>query len=331
VTEAPVPLGIVIPARNEAATLPRLLASLMSQQDLDSVRCLALVDGCSEDESRAIVASWQPKLPTLRLVDNPQRITPVAFNLGIAACLEAGAEAILLIGAHSWLAAGFLVRLQEVLRRGDADIIGAVHDYPKPASLFDLAVQAFCESRLGRRLGFFSKLETATPTDVAPCPTIRRQVFDRIGFFDESMVRNQDNDFTSRARAAGLRILTNPRLRYTYVPRGSFSRHLRQMRGNGFWVGRRLRVHGLRHFAPAIFWGGLILSTLISLLAGWRWEWVTAAWVVPYLLAIGGATLAWAPRIGTAALWLPLLFIASHAAYALGIFHGVVGSVGLKA
>ena len=325
--EETMPLGIVIPVRNEAATLPQLLASLVSQKGLGSVRCLAVVDGRSQDDSRAIIASWQSQLPVLRLIDNPQRITPVAFNLGIAACLEAGAEAILLTGAHSWLAADFLARLQEILIKNDADIIGAVHDYPEPTCVFERAMQAFSESQLGRRLRFLSRLKSATPTDIAPCPTIRRQVFDRIGFFDETMVRNQDNDFTTRARVEGCRILTDPRLRYTYLPRGNFWQHLRQMHGNGFWVGRRLEVHGFRHFAPAIFWGGLILSVFFSFLARWRWEWVIGAWVAPYFLAIGGSTLSWAPRIGIAVLWLPLLFIAGHAAYALGTFQGMVARV----
>jgi succinoglycan biosynthesis protein ExoA len=321
-----VPLGIVIPVRNEATALPKLLQSLASQQATGSICCLALVDGQSEDDSRAIIASWQSRIPALQLIENPERITPVAFNLGIEASMEAGAEAVLLIGAHSWLAADFLQQLQEALRTLESPILGAVHDYPPATSRFQRAMQAFSESRMGRRLVAFSQLKKATETDVAFCPTIRRQVFDRIGLFDERMVRNQDNDFTTRARAAGFQIVTDPHLRYTYVPRGSFPQLLRQMRGNGLWVGRRPASHGLRHLAPALFWSGLIASSLVSLLSGGPWGWLVAVWGIPYLLVVAGAALAWARRIGSAALWLPVMFTAGHAAYALGTYVGLLTS-----
>jgi succinoglycan biosynthesis protein ExoA len=265
-------LGIVVPMRNEAAHLPKLLASLKHQSGIDSVCCLAIVDGCSEDDSKDVARSWQPALPMLHVFDNPKKNTPTGFNREIRACMEAGANAILLIGTHSWPEADFLQRLQQILAGTDAELIGAVHNYPEPTSWFEKVVQAFSESRLGRRLRFYSKLKLATPTNVAFTPTIRRQVFERIGVFDENMIRNQDNDFTSRPRAAGFRIITDPRLRYTYVPRRSLSLQLRQLYDNGYWGGRRLNVVGLKQFAPAIFWGGLSLSMVLGLLFGGYWH-----------------------------------------------------------
>jgi len=321
-----IPIGIVIPVHNESAALPKLISSLVDQLSLDSACCMAFVDGCSEDDSRSIIAAYQTKLPMLRLIDNPRRITPVAFNLGIAACLEAGAEAVLLFGAHGWLESEFLSKLQQILRSTDADIIGAVHRYPKPACRFETAVQAFSESRLGRRLNFFSKLKAPTPTNIAFSPTIRRRVFERIGFFDETMIRNQDNDFTSRARAAGLRIVTDPGLHHIYVPRKTFSQQLRQLYNNGYWGGRRLKVVGVKQFAPAIFWGGLILSMVLGLVVGGHWQWIIYAWATPYILAVVATTLVWAFRIGPASIWLPALFAGGHAVFALGTFKALLES-----
>lgn len=67
-------------------------------------------------------------------------------------------------------------------------------------------------------------------------PSIRREVFGRIGLFDETMVRNQDIEFTARAGAAGFRIVTSPRLRCRYSPPPTLRRLVRQMFGNGLWV-----------------------------------------------------------------------------------------------
>jgi succinoglycan biosynthesis protein ExoA len=329
-SEEVVPLGIVIPVRNEAVALPGLLASLAEQQAFRSVRCLALVDGRSEDNSRAIIASWHSRLPALRLIDNPRRITPVAFNLGIQECLRAGAEVVLLSGAHSCLALDYIQELQTALKVKEADIIGAVHDYPKPRTLFDRAVQAYSESRFGRRLGFLSKLKEPTETGIAFHPAIGRQVFERIGYFDESLVRNQDNDFESRARAAGFKIVTNPHLRYTYIPRGSLGRLLHQMYGNGVGVGRRPRAHSFRHLAPALLWANFILSAIVGALLGWPWYWWGVAGGALYLFFLGGETVMWLPRIGLSLLWLPLLFIIGHAAYAVGTFQSLFMSLWQK-
>jgi glycosyltransferase involved in cell wall biosynthesis len=326
---SPVPLGIVVPMRNEATAIPHLLASLEQQTCLASIGCLACVDGGSEDSSRTIVASWQSRLPCLQLLDNPRHITPVAFNLGVEACLQAGVEAVLFVSAHSWLASGFVAQLQHILQLDEADIIGAVHQYPPPKSAFEQAVQSYCESRLGRRLGWWSRLSTATPTDVAFCPTIRRRVFDRVGLFDETMVRNQDNDFTARARAAGARVVTYPSLRYTYIPPQSFARHLRQMHGNGVWVGQRLHAHSPRHFAPALFWGCVLVSLCVGWLTGhWRLG-LSIALCALYLVAIIGGTLSWLPQVGRGVYWLPALFVSGHLAYALGTYRSLL-TLGLR-
>jgi uncharacterized protein YegP (UPF0339 family) len=48
----------------------------------------------------------------------------------------------------------------------------------------------------------------------------RREVFDRIGVFDEELVRDQDDEFNYRLRAAGGRILLTPAVKSLYTVRG---------------------------------------------------------------------------------------------------------------
>ena len=324
-------LGLVIAVRNEARWLDALFQSLRDQEGIDGVRCIAVVDGRSEDNSREIIAGWTSRLPAVRLLDNPARIAPVAFNIGIRACLEAGAETVVLVSAHSALHDGFLSQLNAILERTDAGIVGCIHDFPPAADAFERASQAFAESRLGRRLGDFSRLTGLEETPIAFCPAIRRAVFERIGFYDETMVRNQDIEFTTRARAAGFRIMTSPRLKTRYAPPNSWGRLVRQMYGNGVWVGRRLSAHGLRHLAPALFFGALLACAIAAAVVGPPWAAITGALGGVYLLAVAAATLVWLPKAGGAALWLPLMFVGSHAAYAAGTFRGLVSREGPRA
>jgi glycosyltransferase involved in cell wall biosynthesis len=319
----PVPLGIVIAVRNEERWLDELFESLVQQADLGSVVCIAVVDGRSEDNSRVIVRNWIARLPMLRLLENAARIAPVAFNIGIRACRDAGADVVLMLSGHGSLHSGFLSGLQEVLASDDAAIVGCVHDFPTPVSSFERASQAFAESRLGRRLRSFSRLKGLTETDLAMCPAIRAEVFDSVGLFDETMVRNQDIDFQVRARAAGFRIVTAPQLKSRYSPPTSLGRLLRQMYGNGLWVGYRVSSHQIRHLVPSAFVGGLVLVAAAAVVEGGIWKWVLAAIGGTYLAALLGATLTWSRKIGRSAVWLPLLFVGSHFLYAAGTFRGV--------
>jgi GT2 family glycosyltransferase len=321
-------LGIVVAVRNEALWIGELLASIGRQEGLQDVCCIAAVDGRSEDDSRAILEEWKTRLPTLRVLDNERRIAPVGFNLGIRACLSAGAEVVLLVSGHSRLHDGFFNEVQRVLGTDDAAVVGCVLDYPPPASAFEWATQSFVESRLGRRMGAYSRLDDVTETEIATFPAIRRQVFDRVGFFDETMIRNQDIDFTSRARRGGFRVVTAPRLRCQYSPPTSLKRLLRQMYGNGVWVGRRLSAHGARHLAPAVFYGTLLAASILAVLLGRPWTFVIVALAGSYLLAILLAVLTWVPRARMGAAWLLLAFLGGHAAYALGTFQGLLSRGG---
>ena len=320
---APLRLGVVVGVRNEERWLSGLLSSLESQDGLENVCCIAAVDGRSEDRSRSILESWRERLRALRVLDNEAKIAPTAFNLGIRECLASGAEAVLLISAHSSLHAGFLTEVQRVLADGENAVVGCVLDYPPASTPFEKASQAFAESRLGRRMSSYSRLSEVRETEIATFPAIRREVFDRVGFFDETMVRNQDIEFTNRARAGGFRIVTSPRMKCRYAPPSTWRRLIRQMYGNGVWVGRRSEAHGLRHLAPAAFFGILGVASLLSV---WVTEsrWLAASLGFFYLLVVIGAALAWLPKAGRGALWLPVIFVSTHAAYAAGTFRGLV-------
>jgi hypothetical protein len=321
-TGRPVRLGVVVAVRNEARWLDGLLESIRASRDAEHLCCIAAVDGRSEDDSRAILRTWESKLPALRILDNEKRIAPAGFNVGIRACLSAGAEAILIVSGHSRLHPGFFEEAQRVLSDSRASVVGCVLDYPPPETPFERASQAFVESRLGRRMRSYSRLTGVAETEIATFPFIRREVFDRVGLFDESMIRNQDIEFTARARAAGFRVLTSPGLRCRYSPPATLSRLVRQMYGNGYWVGQRGRAHGLRHFAPALFFGVLVVGAGVAAFRGSPWTTAVAILGGGYLAALGIATLAWLPKAGRGALWLPAAFLGAHAAYALGTMRG---------
>jgi hypothetical protein len=90
----------------------------------------------------------------------------------------------------------------------------------------------------------------------------RRAVFERIGLFDEELVRNQDDELNLRLTRAGGRILLLPDLRIVYFCQSTLRGLWRQYFQYGFWKVRVIQKHG----APAS-WRHLVPGTLVAALA----------------------------------------------------------------
>lgn len=318
-------LSIVVPVYNEEKSIPRLLESLANLSSLDFISSIILVDGMSSDRSKEIIHFWMDRLPQLVLLDNPQMKTPCAFNIGIKYSLQQGADAILLLSAHSWVKSDFIEVLADALDNSVADIIGSVHFYPKPKNRIEEAIQVFSESWLGRRLNYYTYMKDITPTNLAFCPTIQKIVFEKIGFFDEKLDRNQDNDFTKRALANGLKIVTHPGLRYGYLTRDSISGFTTQMYNNGYWIGKSLKIFNLKYFLPIIFYLGIAASILIWFF--YNNNIFLILLLAPYLLFTLVESINQWIKNKKILIFLPFIFLINHFSYAIGTLVGIINSL----
>ena len=95
-----------------------------------------------------------------------------------------------------------------------------------------------------------------------------KEVFDKIGLFDEELSKCQDDELNLRLRRFGGTILLYPKIKSWYYPRSSFKKLWRQYYGYGFWKIRVFQKHPLqmklRHFVPA----GFVLTLIVCLLLG---------------------------------------------------------------
>jgi hypothetical protein len=168
----------------------------------------------------------------------------------------------------------------------------------------------------------------AGPSDTVPFGCYRREVFERIGLYDERLVRNQDYELNARLRVAGGRIWLDPEIRIRYYNQGTLRGLLRQAVVNGRWNPWMWYLapysFAWRHAAPAAFvltlLGGLLLSIFPPLLG-------LAAWglaLTPYLAAGVAASFQQSRRHGRWMFpYLPLLFWAYHMAYGFGELWGI--------
>jgi len=320
-------VSVVIPLRNEAATIGALLDGVLAQ-DYPPVRLEVLVvDGDSSDDSAAIVAAYAARDARVRLLHNPRRVVPTALNLAIRA---ARGEIICRVDAHTRIAADYVHIGVETLRRTGADNVGGPM-HAVGGGWFGDAVAAATASRFGIGSYFHYGTEERE-VDTVYLGMWPRQVFERIGLFDEELVRNQDDEFNYRLRKAGGRIVLTPAMHSWYQNRQSVAGLLRQYYQYGQWKVRVLQKHprqmSWRHFVPPLFvatLGSLAVLSAVGAPAAASARALFGVYAAAVLVVSGRL----AARRGVGA-WLAtaLAFASIHAAWGTGFLNGLITFAG---
>lgn len=114
-------VSIVIPCRNEEKFIGKCLDSVIAQDYPQKKLEVLVADGMSEDGTRKIVGEYCEKYPFIKLLDNPEKFTPFAMNIGIK---NAKGDFIILMGAHANYAKDYVSRCVAVMEKSGADNVG---------------------------------------------------------------------------------------------------------------------------------------------------------------------------------------------------------------
>ena len=321
-------VSIVIPCRNEERHIARCLNSVIANDYPHEDWEILVVDGMSTDGTRDILVEYSRRFRFIKMLDNPGKITPAAMNRGLRA---ARGEIIVRMDAHSTYAANYVSRCVKGLRDHDADNVGGVWIIgPMESTALAEAISLVLAHRLGVGNAHY-RLKPSEPreVDTVPFGCYRREVFDRIGLFDENLRRGQDMDFNRRLVAAGGKILLLPDVICYYHPRTDLWAFVKHNFWNGIWVFYPMRfgavAFSLRHLVPGLFVGVLFATLGAGVL---QKGWVSFAVVSgAYLAAAVGLGVLESVRRKKVLLMLsvPLGLAALHLAYGLGTFVGLAG------
>jgi glycosyltransferase involved in cell wall biosynthesis len=315
--------SLIIPCRNEVRHIEGCLRNVLAFEPPPGGFEVLVVDGMSEDGTRDIVEQWVNRDPRIRLLDNPERITPCALNRGIRA---ARGEVIVRIDVHTEYAPDYLCRCLEVLEETGAENVGGPW-VAHGESYLQRAVAAAFQSlfAVGGARGHKASYEGLVDTVYLGCWP--RRVLEQIGLFDEELVRNQDDEFNFRLIRAGGRVWQSPRIRSWYRPRSTLGTLFRQYFQYGYWKVRVMQKHrrpaSLRHLVP----GGFVLVVLLLFLAAPFLVSARVGLAVVlglYLVGVVFASCAAAARAGWELLpVLPAVIACYHVGYGLGFLMGV--------
>lgn len=317
---------VVVPVLDERHALDRSLGAVVAACGQLGAPCEVLVvDGGSTDGSRDVAAAWAARHPYVRVVDNPRRTTPHAFNIGIRA---AAAPRIAIVSGHSLVAPDFLRAAVARLDAGVAEIVGGpiVTAAGRAGRLAWLLAQVVSHP-FGVGNSRFRVARASSYVDAVPFAVFERRVFEQVGLFSPELPRNQDTEFFGRVAAAGLRVLLSVDVRSTYLARATFGGLLRQGFRNAYWnvlVWRRTpHAFRWRHAIPGLFTASVVGLALLAVVSPAARA-LLAVEAVVYLAAAMAAALHIAARTRRVlACALPPIFFLYHLTYGAGTLAGV--------
>ena len=269
-------VSVIVPCRNEKNFISKCLDSII-EQDYPKYKLEVLViDGMSEDGTREIVRDYSQKYPLIKILDNPKKFTPFALNIGIK---EARGEVIVRMDAHAGYKKDYVSKCVKYLKEHDADNVGGVmKTRPAKNTLFARAIALVLSHSFGAGGSYF-RTGSAKPrwVDTVFGGCYKREVFDKIGLFNENLLRSQDMEFNLRLRRAGGKILLAPDIVSYYYPKSNLRDFFLHNIKDGIWAILPLKFvkipFRLRHYIPLIFvltlplsiWPYVLLSLFFSL------------------------------------------------------------------
>ena len=365
-----------MPCRNEASGIEKSLESILTQEMPEGGFEVLVADGMSTDGTGEIlqrladgrlkiedrgpapggggqrpdVCSQSSNLrspisdipapsapPRLRVINNPQRIVSTGLN---AAIRQARGDTIVRMDSHTDYAQDYIRRCVEILEETGADNVGGPAR-TRAEGYWGKAIAAAYHSPFAVGGARFHDVNYQGWVDTVTYGCWRRGAFEKFGYFDEELVRNQDDEHNLRIIRGGGKIYQSPKIKSWYKPRSSLTALFKQYMQYGYWKVRVIQKHKLpaspRHLVPGAFVLALALLFLLSALC-FPWPVKSFAHFTGqlsafcfisllsfYLLAVLAASVITAARSEWKLLpVLPLVFPCYHFGYGYGFLRGVL-------
>lgn len=254
---------------NEEDYIERCLVSLLDQDYPRERYEVIVVDGGSTDKSVEIVQGYIDSEVQVRVVNNPEKLLAAGWNKGIR---EAKGSVVIRPDAHSYVGRDFITKSVNTLDEiNDAVCVGGRLISVHKSGLIPEAIAAVLSSRFGVGNSRFRVSDKAGYVDTVAYGAYRKEIFDRVGYFNTNLKRNQDLEMHSRIKDIGGKFYFNPDIKSYYYTRDTIKGFTKQAFGNGYWNIITLkwarRALSLRHLIPLFF----LLSVLLNMFLSFFW------------------------------------------------------------
>ena len=320
-------VSVVIPIRNEEAFIARTLDGILAQDYPSDRMEIIVADGMSDDQTREIVGHYADRFPQVRLIDNPERVTPTGLNAAIAV---ARGDIISRIDGHCQVATDFISQNVRLLdEHPEAWVVGGpiVH---VGTGVFGEAVAIAMSHPLGVGMATHRFPHFEGYVETVQFPAFRRWVFERLEAFDTTLVRTEDDELNYRIVRAGGKLFVSPRVRYVYYVRNRIGNLFKQYFQYSFWRIPVMRKHKrpttLRQVMPLLFFAAMVGLFIAG-------AWLRQPLMAGALSVVYGAAMSWlglsiVPRKGLfVGSLVPVAVVTMHLAYASGLGYGMLAAL----
>jgi len=315
-------ISVVIPVRNEEKYIASTLDYLLKQDYPRDRMEIFVANGDSTDRTAEIVSETAANDSRVRLLDNPGRFSSAGRNVGLR---NATGDIITFVDGHTYIDNDQLLKNTAVLMsEKGVDVLSRPQFLDTPDNdLFQQAVSLARKSIIGH--GLDSTIYTDEDKYVDPSSSgasYKKEVFEKIGYYDEVMDAAEDVELNYRAAKSGYKSYTSLKLAVYYYPRVSLGALFRQMERYGRGRFRLAEKHpgtlSLSTLIPLLITFGIPLLGLLSIfISELGYLFLPAAGL--YLLGIAGWSLSISIRHGLKFLpKLPFVYLAIHGGLGCG-------------
>lgn len=320
-------ISFVVIALNTAGTLDALFDCIRKQTYPHKNIEVILVDGLSSDQTKNKMLDFKKSdndFERVLVLDNPGKTLPCGWNVALNAV---DSDAVIRVDAHTTFPPEFIELNVRNLNKGENICGGKVISVPTKKDKWSITINEAENSMFGGSFAAFRHAETVQYVSTSAFAIYRKEVFDKVGRYNETLTRTEDNEIHYRMKKAGYKFYYDPEIVSYRETRATFGKLLKQKYLNGYWIGRTLgvepRCFSLYHFVPLAFVLAIIVTAILAL-CGTTWS-ASALWSAYGLANIAMTIMVVAGCKDRNVFFscLPILFLLLHVWYGVGTFVGI--------
>ena len=319
-------VSLCVVAYNEESCLPNLLKDIESQTYPHNLTEIILIDSFSTDSTKQIMQEFAETANSyirVCVVDNPKKILAAGWNIAIA---NSSCDVIIRVDAHAHIPFDFITKNMDIQEKGEYITGGmrpCIIDNPTPWKETLLAVE---NSLFGSSISKERKSAKVSYVKSMFHAAYRRDVFAKVGNYNEKLFRTEDNEIHYRIRKAGFQLFYDPNIVSYQYARNDLKRMVKQKYANGYWIGLTLGVCpgciSLFHFVPFCFLLGILFTTITALMSVWQFS--AVMWTSYLLFSLFAMLNVVGNKMANRyTILMPALFLIIHTSYGLGTLVGI--------
>lgn len=325
-------VSIVIPCRNEKDYIEKCLLSVLAFDiPADVTTEIFLADGMSTDNTINIIEKVVREHHVeekVKILINEHIFSSYAINLALK---HTNGDYILRLDAHALYPKNYLTECLTTLEKNEADNVGGLVITQPGSDRFQAKlVQALTTHKFGVGDSGFRVGIKEGRVDTVPYGFFNANIFKKIGFFDQRLVRAQDYEFNRRINQFGGKVWLNPAIQVQYFNQpdlGSFykKQFYKEAPYNAYMWYLAPYSFTVRHAITGVFSVAVLAGFVLALIFPiFMWLYLFVAGLYFTLAILSAVQQAVRYKEVFFVILLPFSFFLFHFIHGLGLLTGIV-------